>query len=192
LNLSEAARVIGVPAERARAVLRRAEEDGLVDLHATGVLHRYQVLRRPDRATDTPAVLASVREGVEAEHRRLAAVRAFVLERTCRVSHGLAYLGDADTTPCGLCDLCRGAAPIDPSALRGPDWRPAFDPAEVRDMAALGPDGPDPVGVARALCQVSSPRSRPYRRHPGWGRLERAPYGEVLEAVRAVLGASRA
>jgi hypothetical protein len=154
------------------------------------VLHRYQVLRRPDRATDTPALLASVRDGVEAEHRRLAAVRAYVLERTCRVSHGLAYLGDADTTACGRCDLCRGLPPIEPSALRVPDWRAAFDPGVVRDMAALGPQGPDAVGVARALCQVSSPRSRPYRRHPTWGRHERAPYGEVLAEVQAVLAAT--
>ena len=58
-------------------------------------------------------------------------------------------------------------------------------------MAALNSDGADPVGVARALCQVSSPRSRPYRKHPAWGRLERAPYGEVLSAVRAVLGAAK-
>ena len=38
------------------------------------------------------------------------------------------------------------------------------------------------------LKPVRVTRSRPYRKHPAWGRLERAPYGEVLEAVRAALG----
>jgi hypothetical protein len=151
------------------------------------VLHRYRVLRRPDRATDLPALLEAVRDALEGEHRRLAAVRAYVLETTCRVSHALAYLGDADTAPCGLCDLCCGATPIPPRVLTRPDWRSAFDPAEVRSMAALNPDGPDSIGVARALCQVNSPRSRLYRRHPAWGRLERAPYNEVLASVQATL-----
>lgn len=193
LSVSEAARTLGVPSERARAVLRRAEEEGLIEPpRVAGVLHRYAVLRRPDRATDTPFLLASVREALEGEHRRLAAVRAYVLERTCRVSHGLAYLGDADTSPCGSCDLCRGAPPIEATSLRAPDWHARFDCSVVDSMAALGPAGPDAIGIARALCQVSSPRSRPYRKHPAWGCLERAPYGEVLAAVRAALGAGRA
>jgi hypothetical protein len=187
LNLSDAA-AGGVSLEQARRVLRRVEEENLAEPRAAGTLHRYQLLRRPDRSTDLPALLAAVQDALEGEHRRLAAVRAYVLEPACRVSHGLRYLGDADTAACGICDLCRGGAPIPPEALTRPDWRADYDPAEVRSMAALSPDGPDPVGVARALCQISTPRSRLYRRHAAWGRLERAPYGEVLEAVWAVLG----
>jgi hypothetical protein len=34
---------------------------------------------------------------------------------------------------------------------------------------------------------VTSTRSRPYRRHPAWGQLARAPYAEVLAAVRQTL-----
>jgi ATP-dependent DNA helicase RecQ len=188
LNLSEAARAAGLHLERVRAVLRRVEEDGLAEPRTAGVLQRYQVLRQPDRATDTPALLTAVAEALEGEHRRLASVRSYVLERTCRVSHGLTYLGDADPSACGICDLCQGQPPIAESDLRAPDWRARFDPAEVRAMAALNDGGPDPVGVARALCQITSPRSRAYRRHAGWGRLERAPYVEVLAAVREVLG----
>jgi hypothetical protein len=159
----------------------------LIAPRLAGVLHRYQVLRRPDRATDLPALLDAVREAIEGEHGRLAAVRRYVLEQRCRVSHGLAYLGDPDTAACDLCDLCRGAAALDPASLAAPDWRAEFDPIEVRAMARLNPDGPDPVGLARALCQVSSPRSRLYRKHAAWGRLDRAPYGEVLQAVQAAL-----
>lgn len=187
LNLSAAAAALGTDLRRLRAVLRRVEEEGLAEVRATGTLHRYRVLRRPDRATDLPALLQSVQDALEGEHRRLAAVRSFVLQTGCRVSHCLAYLGDPDTAACGTCDLCRGARPVPPEALALPDWRASFNPAEARSLAALGPDGPDPVGVARALCQVSSPRSRPYRRHPAWGRLERAPYPDVLEAVQAAL-----
>jgi hypothetical protein len=187
LTVSEAAKNSAVSIGEARAVLRRAEEDGLFEPRVAGVLHRYQMLRRPDRETDLPALLDSVRDGLEGEHRRLAAVRSYVLESNCRVSHGLAYLGDVDTAPCGLCDLCSGAPPISPEALTRPDWHHQCNAAEIREMAAMNGNEPDPVGVARALCQVSTPRSRPYRKHPAWGRLERAPYKDVLAEVEAVL-----
>jgi ATP-dependent DNA helicase RecQ len=188
LNLSDAAAAAGVSVVRAREVLRRVEEDGLAELRATGVLHRYEILRRPDRETDLPALLESVRDALQGEHRRLEAVREFVLEPGCRVSHVLRYLGDADTATCGSCDLCQGKRPIAEQELQRSNWQSLADRTEIRAMASLGKAGPDPVGVARALCQISSPRSRPYRRHPAWGRLERAPYDEVLEAVVAALG----
>ncbi len=52
-------------------------------------------------------------------------------------------------------------------------------------MAELGRDE---LGIARALCQVTTARSRRYRRHPAWGALERAPFTEVRELVQSVLG----
>ena len=185
LSVSRTAAGAGLAPESILSVLRRVEDDGLAELRASGTLHRYRVLRRPDRATDTPALLRSVEETVEAEHRRLDAVRAYVLERACRQAHALAYLGDADTRPCGVCDLCRGAAPIEREALTTPDWQAAFDPSTVRSLAELGQDA---VGIARALCKVLTPRSRPYRRHPAWGILETAPFADVLALVRETLG----
>lgn len=93
-----------------------------------------------------------------------------------------------------MCDLCSGASPVLQGELAVRSWRSDFDPAVAREMAAMASRGSqaeaDAVGVARALCQVLTPRSRPYRRHPAWGSLERAPYGEVLAAVREALGAS--
>ena len=62
-------------------------------MKASGVLHRYQVLRRPDRQVDTPALLASVRDAVEGERRRLASVRGYALSTSCRQAHAVAYLG---------------------------------------------------------------------------------------------------
>ncbi|HYU19287.1 MAG TPA: RecQ family ATP-dependent DNA helicase [Chloroflexota bacterium] len=180
LSVSEHSAAAGLSLEAARRLLWRLEEEGLAPARASGVLQRYRVLRRPDRATDGPALLESVRQGVEAEHRRLEAVRAYVLERGCRQSHALAYLGDADTSACGTCDLCQGAAPIEPEALRRWDWRSEFDASVVDSLAEIETD---PVGMSRALCQVSTPRSRPYRRHPAWGALERAPYADVLSLV---------
>jgi ATP-dependent DNA helicase RecQ len=184
LNIAETAQAAGLPQAEAHRVLRRVQEEGLADLRASGVLHRYQVVRRPDRATDTPILLQSVRHAVESEHGRLDAVRAFVLETRCRQAHALAYLGDADTTACGICDLCRGTAPIPPEALQRWRWRDDFDAGAIRSLAEIGRD---PVGIARALCQVTTARSRPYRRHPAWGALERAPYAEVLALVEQSL-----
>jgi ATP-dependent DNA helicase RecQ len=187
LGLAEAARAADLPLDTARRIFRRAEDEGLIAPRLAGVLHRYQVLRRPDRATDLPALLEAVRDAIAGEHARLAAVRAYILEPRCRVSHGLAYLGDQDTTPCGCCDLCSGGRPVDPASLLTADWQLGFDPTEVQALARLNPAGPDPIGVARALCQISSPRSRLYRKHPAWGRFDRAPYRQVLRAVEGVL-----
>ena len=189
INLAESARAADLPRAEALRVLRRVEEDGLVELRATGVLQRYEIVRKPDRATDTPALLQAVRQTTESEHRRLDAVRRYVLETVCRQAHALAYLGDRDTSPCGICDLCRGAAPIREADLPRPDWRAGFDPTTIEAMAQIGPDA---VGIARALCQVTTPRSRPYRRHPAWGSLERAPFAEVLALVEEHLRRSRA
>ena len=188
VSVSAAVQAAGLRYGDVRRVLRRVEDEELLQVRASGALHRYQVLRRPDRETDLPALLRSVEEGVEGEHHRLDAVRGYVLARGCRQARALAYLGETDAAPCGICDLCVGEPPIDQSELRPQDWRATFNPSTVRDMAQLSKDGPDPVGIARALCQVLTPRSRPYRRHPAWGRLERAPYPEVLAAVRDALG----
>ncbi|HET7769155.1 MAG TPA: RecQ family ATP-dependent DNA helicase [Chloroflexota bacterium] len=188
LSVSAAVEATGLPYAAVRRVLRRVEDDGLGEVRASGALQRYRVLRAPDRERDVPALLKSVADGLEGERRRLAAVRAFVLERRCRQAHALAYLGEEDLAPCGVCDLCTGAPPVDEGALTRWDWRSELDADAVRGMAALGREsGADAVGVARALCQVSTPRSRPYRRHAAWGALERAPYGEVLAAVQDAL-----
>jgi ATP-dependent DNA helicase RecQ len=177
----------GIPYPTLRRVLRRVEEEGLAPIRASGALQRYRVLRPPDRATDLPAILHAVEEGLQGDRARLEAVQRYVLEGRCRQAHLLDYLGEPESDRCGVCDLCVGAPPIPPAGVQAPDWRGDFDPQTVRSLAALGRDGPDPVGVARALCQVTSTRSRPYRRHPAWGRLARAPYAEVLAAVRQTL-----
>ncbi|HEX2514688.1 MAG TPA: RecQ family ATP-dependent DNA helicase [Chloroflexota bacterium] len=177
----------GIPYPTLRRVLRRVEEEGLAPIRASGALQRYRVLRPPDRATDLPALLHAVEEGLQGDRRRLEAVQRYVLERRCRQAHLLDYLGEPESERCGVCDLCTGGPPVLPAGVQAPDWRGDFDPQTVRALATLGRDGPDPVGVARALCRVTSTRSRPYRRHPAWGQLARAPYAEVLAAVRQTL-----
>jgi hypothetical protein len=185
LQLREAARVVGVPIALAIALVRRAEEDAGADLRASGVVHRYQVLRRPDRQVDTPALLQSVSDALEGEHRRLDAVRGYVLATDCRQAHAVGYLGDADTSPCGICDLCSGGSPLTNADLPTPDWRGSFDTRVISRMAA--DVGRDDVAIARALCQIITTRSRPYRKSRSWGVLERAPYAEVLALVRETL-----
>jgi ATP-dependent DNA helicase RecQ len=180
LTVSEAAPAVGLSRSDAARAVRQVEEAGLVDLRPSGALLRFRVLRRPNRDKDTPYLLGAVREAIEAEHVRLAAVREYVLETRCRQRHALVYLGEAAPPECGVCDLCRGAAPIPLEALHAPDWQAEFDPADIDSLAEVGRDT---VGIARALCKVTTARSRAYRRHPAWGRLERAPYAGVLSLV---------
>jgi ATP-dependent DNA helicase RecQ len=180
LDMRSAAQAADLPLAYALSVVRRVEEEA-ADVRASGVLMRYQILRRPDRDVDTPALLASASDAVEGERRRLSSVREYVLTTRCRQAHAVAYLGDADVSPCGICDICEGAAPIGVDDLNVRDWLAGFDRRAVHQLAAFGRDE---VGIARALCQVTTTRSRPYRRHPAWGTLERAPYADVLALVR--------
>ena len=168
LQLRDAARAVGVPIASAIAIVRRAEEDAGAELRASGVVHRYQLLKRPDRAVDTPALLQSVSDALEGEQRRLSAVRGFVLAQGCRQAHAVAYLGDADTSPCGICDLCTGTPPLTPAQLPNPDWHAGFDSRIIERMAA--DFGRDDVAIARALCQIMTTRSRPFRKSRSVGR----------------------
>jgi len=185
LELRRAAGAAGLPIASAQNLVRRVEEEGLVGVRASGVLLRYQILRRPDREVDTPALLQSVQEAVEGERQRLAAVRAYVLTDRCRQAHAVAYLGDSDDQPCGICDICTGSRPIAETDLPRHDLLASFNRRAILDMASIAGDG---VGIARALCQVTTTRSRPYRRHAAWGALERVPYATVLRLVRDTLG----
>lgn len=185
LEIHRAALAADLPIASALNLVRRAEEEGESEIRASGVLMRYQILRRPNREVDTPALLDSVRDAVEGERRRLASVRSYVLTRACRQAHAVAYLGDSDIRPCGSCDICQGAAPLDEKDLHRRDRLAGFDRRVIHDLASKGRDD---IGIARALCQVTTTRSRPYRRHAGWGLLERAPYADVLALVRDELG----
>jgi ATP-dependent DNA helicase RecQ len=184
LSLRDAARAADLPIAGALSVVRRVEEEAPGEVRASGVLMRYQILRRPDREVDTPALLQSVQDGLEGERRRLAAVRAYVLTDRCRQAYAVGYLGDADTSRCGICDICSGTPPIVSTDLGRNDDLLAFNRRIIREMAAIGHDE---VGIARALCQVTTTRSRPYRRHSAWGALERVPYADVLALVRSAL-----
>ena len=112
ISISSAVAAGGVTHEDARRVLRRVEEADLAQVRVSGALHRYRVLRRPDRETDLPALLKSVEEGVAGERVRLGAVHNYVLETRSRQAHALDYLGETDLTPCGTCDLCTDAPAI--------------------------------------------------------------------------------
>jgi ATP-dependent DNA helicase RecQ len=185
LELRHAARAANLPIASALNLVRRVEELAAGEVRASGVLMRYQILRRPNREVDTPALLQSVRDGLEGERRRLAAVRGYVLATECRQAHAVGYLGDANLSACGICDLCQGARPLSESDLGRRDYLARFDRRAIESMAAKGRDD---IGIARALCQVTTTRSRPYRRFAAWGALERAPYAAVLQMVRDTLG----
>lgn len=186
VSAGEAARESGTPVEMIRRALRLVEESGAATVRPSGTLQRFRVRRRPDRDQDLPVLLAAAQDTVAAEHARLAAVRSYALERECRQAHVLRFLGEDAPGLCGICDMCAGMAPIEAAEIQPEDWRRHLDPAAVRSMATKAT--PDPVGIARALCRITSPRSRPHRRHAAWGTLDRAPYPEVLRAVEQLLG----
>ena len=170
---------------------KKAADDGPVFITDRGrPAHVLLTIEEYRRLTGGKAsVVEMLRDAVEGERRRLASVRDYALTSTCRQAHAVAYLGDSDTSPCGICDICRGQPPLDESRLPRHDWRRDFDPRAVLQMASEV--GPDDVAIARALCQVTTTRSRPYRKSRAWGSLERAPYGEVLALVRETLAGAR-
>ncbi len=103
----EMAKRIGITEKKVRELLRRLNEIGYVS-YRPKVLGRLLYLPTP-RVDSTSLVLG---EDNYARQKQLAYRRMEVMEQyvtsadSCRSRRLLAYFGEADAAPCGLCDVC--------------------------------------------------------------------------------------
>jgi len=186
----------GATAERERIVkaLAYLEEQGDLDLRASGVRQGYRVARVPE---DLAGVWKELCRRFEARERnditRLRAVPELLEGRGCLVRRLLAYFGEELGRDCGHCGACAGDAPV----RLGRAATPAVD-VPARELQALRIEHPRALQharqVARFLCGLTSPAlaAAKLTRHPRFGDLAGAPFPAVIaRAEREVAGGAK-
>jgi ATP-dependent DNA helicase RecQ len=160
------------------------EEQGLIELRASDVRHRFEWL---DGAASSEALVSQLVERF-ARHEarevgRVQQVLALVESPTCQVNVLTAYFGQPRQTPCGHCGVCL-AGPVRLGEGRQRQPIPAL--VVPGELAALAREHPaalnEPRQQARFLCGLGSPGLTAARlsRHPLFGVLESQPFAEVL------------
>ena len=191
LDAGAAAGALGVPRDRVVRALDWLGEQGMLEVQAAGVRHRYRRLRHPDDPDSLAADLhRRLTDREEAELGRLRQVVELAGLDGCRTAMLTAHFGEAMEAPCGHCSGCLDQAPGIPERQAPPipgDLAETLAPlleaqAEVLDS---------PRAVARFLCGISSPRLGRARLggHELFGALAEVPFREVVAWAEQVLGA---
>ena len=185
LDVEAAINLTGQP----RSVIIRALEDlqsrNLVELQLAGYRQRYEKLQQE---VDIDAVCAEIEsrflEHEEREIQRIRSLLEYAEEDECLTARVLAYFGEA-IEPCGHCGVCMNSQPARLSIRETPSIQ-SFDLSDFESLVASHPVAlGQPRQQARFLCGLTSPAVsavRGLRAHPEFGRCEKVPFAEVLEA----------
>jgi ATP-dependent DNA helicase RecQ len=175
---------IGQPRERVVRALEYLDEQGLIELRASDVRHRFEWL---DSSRPTDALVAELAERfARHEAREVARVQqvlGLVESPTCQVNALTGYFGQRRQEPCGHCTVCLDGPVRLPAPSRQPPIGSVVDCDALAALAhahagALG----EPRQVARFLCGLSSPGLSAARlgRHALFGALEGQRFADVL------------
>lgn len=186
LDIVQAQQTLGQPRERILRALSYLEEQGLIELQASGLRQGYKKLVQPegDAMLDKLAGLFEARERREIE--RIDMVIGYANGRQCLTVQLLDHFGEQGGAPCGVCSRC-----LDPDQVLRPITVPAVALRET-DLAAaravIADDHPalrQSRQIARFLCGLPSPATSrgKLRKHASFGALSLLPFNEVLQAV---------
>ncbi len=142
----------------ASALLNKLEEAGLVRLEGDQI----KVVGAPETLEQDARALAGQFETLRRQDaRRLDALGDYAAQDECRAIYLRRYFGEADETPCELCDVCRGS-PERPAAFFEPLVRPAQATRRTRSHRSgqRGRDG----ARERDVGARPAPRPRPAQR----------------------------
>ncbi|MEM1250220.1 MAG: RecQ family ATP-dependent DNA helicase [Acidobacteriota bacterium] len=191
LDLEAACREAGVTRPQALAVLERSAERGDLELRASGVKQRYQLLERPSSLQQLANDLTlRFERREEAELGRLQQVVDLIEADECQVNRLATHFADPLDRDCDHCTWClrkldgkvaRLRLPErSPSAIAEGPWRRA-QLLRQEHLEALE----EPRAFTRFLCGLTSPRLTKARltRHELYGVFEQVPFAELL--VRA-------
>ncbi|KAF8334003.1 ATP-dependent DNA helicase [Cantharellus anzutake] len=166
------------------------EMDGLIDIKASQVRNRYQILRERPTSQEEIEKLADVmhKRMVEREETAVARLRSvvqFATDNKCLADTLAAYFGDSDVVPdhhCGRCSYCiDGAMPPFDAQL---DKIQSLDPSLIRRVLDICPDRDDPLLLTRIAYGISSPRITMLKlgKNPVFGSLASENWGMLVKA----------
>lgn len=181
LDVAQASHALNSPRERIIAALDWLGEQQLLEVKASGIRHRYQVLRRPAalQALADELYQRIVRRE-QAELKRLQQVLELGTLEACQTNALAAHFGEIRDQPCGRCSGCQQEThklPQRNDFSITPDL--ASQIVALRDKhASLA----DPRRLTRFLCGVTSPALSRAKLsgNPLFGRLSQIPFSQVL------------
>ena len=176
--------------EKIVAALVHLEEAGDLILKKSGVRQGYRSLvSDPDYKQIGSQLIQRFRQRELADLKRLEEVILLATTAGCLTGFVTKHFGELLPDPCGHCDRCRGAAPME--IARQHARSPSSDEVEQIDRlrderhAALK----SPRQLTRFLCGISSPAARQARltRHDAFGLLESLAFADVLEMAESLI-----
>ncbi|WP_275100099.1 RecQ family ATP-dependent DNA helicase [Sedimenticola hydrogenitrophicus] len=185
LDADAASAALQCPRERVVRALDWLGDQGMLELQAAGVRHRYTRRRMPDDLDGLAAALHQRMASREAgELRRLRQVCELAALEGCRTALLAAHFGETLEAPCGHCSGC-----LEPAQPLPEREQRAIPPGLVDQLAPLLAEKAAALDSARAiarfLCGISSPGLSRAKLggHPLFGRLAEVPFGRVVAWV---------
>lgn len=189
LDCVQVEQATGQPRDRMTRALGYLEEQGLIELQASGLRQGYKKLVQPDieAVLDKLLMLFETRERRDIE--RIDQVLHYANSSHCFTGQLLAYFGESDAQSCGVCGRCADPAQtLRPVEARVGKLRD-LDVAEVRAIVAENhPALRQPRQIARFLCGLPSPATSrgKMKQHDSFGAPTGLPFNVVLDAVERV------
>lgn len=182
LDLDSAAASLGTPRQRIVRALDWLGDQGMLELQASGVRHRYRRLSSPQSLDALAASLHQRMMKREAgEQERLRQVHELATMQGCRHVRLAAHFGEQLETPCGHCSGCEGEHPPLPAASH-----PAIPGTLSKALDPLLGESSDlfdsPRVLSRFLCGIATPKLSRARLggHRLFGSLAEIPFAQVM------------
>ncbi len=190
IDLDETAKAIDCPRDRIVRALDYLAEQGLLEVRAEGVRHRFSILRRPDdldRLTDT-----LFQNTLELEAREIERIRQVIelgSRDGCQIAYLAAHFGEKIPRRCGHCGWCLNGyqaaslLPTEPGTIDESLWKQLLDAWQDQD---------EPINDARAfarfVCGITSPRltRTGLSKHPLFGCLAHIPFEKIHRRAQTV------
>lgn len=185
LDAHQASLRLKEPRERIIKALNYLEEQGHVQLQASGVRKGY---RRLGATADVQALVGRFRLREQRDLARLEEMQRLTQSEDCTARALLTYFGESLAEDCGVCGNCQGRPPQPSHRLVG-----EIGPAHLNRMQRLRsqnhPALQHPRQLARFLCGLTSPATGAARlgKHPDFGAMSDLPFQRVLEALEVTL-----
>lgn len=185
LDAHQAAITLKEPRERIIKALNFLEEQGHVQLQASGVRKGF---RRLQATADLPSLVERFRLREQRDLARLEQMLALTQAQGCTARALLEYFGESLTEDCGVCGNCQGRPPQTMERMA-----PKISPEQLKRIQRLQSQGlpslQHPRQMARFLCGLTSPATSAARlgKHSDFGSLSEVPFQRVLEALQLSL-----